>query len=157
MTRHKKMGSAIFAALIVLVCAVCPSLADTKILSPSQVNSDPAQFEGREITVRGYVVLALEAHILYESKSLNDKWRAEVKANKASFDPKAWSKYCLTIANPGLLNQNEKRFAGKTLVLKGTLLSHYLDSSTIDLGACPRPTAIQIDEDDFKRRYLDSN
>jgi hypothetical protein len=105
--------------------------------------------------VRGYLVLAQEAHLLYESKSLNDTWRKEVNANKTSFDPKAWSKYCLTIANPGLLIRNKKRFAGKTLIFKGTLLSHYLDSSTIDVGACPLPTAILIDEGDLKSRYLD--
>lgn len=125
-----------------------------KIFKTSELNANPDYYDGKEISVRGYIVLTPEAHIMFESKSLNKKWRKAVKENKDNFDPKAWRKYCLTIANPRLLLDHSDALTGKTFVLTGTFLSHYLDAQLIDIGACPLPTAILLDEAEIKRTYL---
>lgn len=135
-------------------CTVTPE-SDHDALTASQVNSDPSHFEGKEILIHGYIILTPEAHILYESKELNAKFRKQVDANKPDFDPKAYNKYCLTLANPNLLLKNRVVFTDKTLTLKGAFLSHYLHGNSFDIGACPLPTAIMIDEADFKSRYHD--
>jgi hypothetical protein len=113
-----------------------------KIFRTSELNANPDYYDGKEIIVRGYTVLTPEAHILYESKSLNDKWIKAVNENANNFDPKAWRKYCLTIANPRLLLDHSATLADKTIVLRRIFLSHYLDGQSVDIGACPLPAAI---------------
>jgi hypothetical protein len=39
------------------------------------------------------------------------------------------------------------------MILRCKFIANYLDGTRIDLGACPLPTAIIIDESDFKQRY----
>lgn len=148
------MTCSVFGLFAFFGCAANPE-TEHHSLTVSQVNADPSNFEGKQILIRGYVVLTPEAHILYESKDLNAKFRAQVNANKSEFDPKAYNKYCLTLANPDLLLKNKAALTEKTLTIKGTFLSHYLDGNSFDIGACPLPTAIMIDETDFRGRYHD--
>jgi hypothetical protein len=143
-----------FTVLAAMPSSHAGSPNPAKIFRTSELNANPDHYDGKEISVRGYIVLTPEAHILYESKSLNKKWIKAVKENKNNFDPKAWRKYCLTIANPRLLLDHRDALTGKTFVLTGTFLSHYLDGQSVDLGACPLPTAILLDEAEFKRTYL---
>jgi hypothetical protein len=151
-TRKMVVRCGVVCVLVSFGCTVSRE-TDHFALTVSQVNSDPSDFEGKEILIRGYLVLTPEAHILYESRELNAKFRRQVDANKPDFDPKAYNRYCLTLANPDLLLKNKAALTEKTLTLKGTFLSHYLDGNSFDIGACPLPTAIMIDETDFKRRY----
>jgi hypothetical protein len=153
-TKKMLMTCGVLCLFVSFGCTVTAE-SDHHVLTASQVNSDPSHFEGKEILIRGYIVLTPEAHILYESKELNAEFRRQVDANKSDFDPKAYNKYCLTLANPDLLLKNRAALKEKTLTLKGTFLSHYLDGNTFDIGACPLPTAIMIDETDFKSRYRD--
>jgi hypothetical protein len=143
-----------FTVLAAMPSSHARSPNPAKIFRTSELNANPDYYDCKEISVRGYIVLTPEAHILYESKSLNEKWMKAVKENKENFDPKAWRKYCLTIANPRLLLNHSDALTGKTFVLTGTFLSHYLDGQLVDIGACPLPTAILLDEAEFKRTYL---
>lgn len=142
--------------ICLLVLSACESISvvNLPVMKVSRLNADPNHFEGKEILVRGYVVLTPEAHILYESKELNEKFRKQLDSRSLNFDPKTYNKYCLTLANPDLLFKYRPRFAGSILVIKGIFLGHYLDGETLDIGACPLATAIMIDEADFKKRYL---
>lgn len=143
-----------FTVLAAMPSSHAGSPNPAKIFRTSELNANPDHYDGKEISVRGYIVFTPEAHILYESKSLNKKWIEAVKENKNNFDSKAWRKNCLTIANPRLLLDHRDALTGKTFVLTGTFLSHYLDGQSVDLGACPLPTAILLDEAEFKRTYL---
>jgi hypothetical protein len=124
-----------------------------RVLTPSQVNALSSQFDGKKIQVRGFLVLRPEAQNMYESKSKFSEFSNEIRSNKPEFDPKVWSKYCLTIANPGILTDNLAVFANKTLEVRGTFMSNYIESHRFDIAACPLPAAILIDEDDLKARY----
>lgn len=123
-------------------------------LSPSELNANPSQYNGKTVTVRGYVTLVPEGHNLYESQSLNAEFRRHVAAGgKDNFKPRAWDKYCLTIANPGPMYKHPSAFNKQTLTIKGKFIDDYLNSRTIDLGACPLATAIVVDYTDLQRRY----
>ena len=140
-----------FGALIFgLMSSAC---AQDKVLSPSTLNSDPGAYKDRDVTVRGYVTLEPEGHNLYESTELNEQFRNGFDAGTKDFHVRDYMKYCLTIANPDLMYRNRAALLGKTLVVKGKFLSDYLSPGVIDLGACPLPTAILIDMNDFKIRY----
>ncbi|TBR36470.1 MULTISPECIES: hypothetical protein [Dyella] len=139
-------------ALVAALFAVSSSaLAQQAPLHPSQINDQPSLYEGRTVTVIGYVTLVPAGHNLYESKELNDQLRRRIKENDRSLNIRDYLKYCLTIANPELLYRNQKAIAGKTLVATGKLITDCRKPGFIDLGACPLSTAIDMGE--LKRRY----
>ena len=122
-------------------------------LSLSELNGNAARYNGQVVVVRGYVKLAPEGHVLYESQALDAEFRKGWDSGSHDFDVKKYQKYCLTIANPDLLYKNQATVNGKTLILQGKFVDDYLEGRTIDLGACPLPSAIIIDESNLKRRY----
>jgi hypothetical protein len=144
-------------AVYILICALQGCVAEvadvSPVLTPSQVNVLTAQSDGKTIQVRGYFVLEPGGQNIYESKSKFKEFAREVKDGGPEFDAKAWSRYCLTIANPRILTNNLTVFANKTLVVKGTFVSNYFESHRFDLAACPLPGAIIINEDDLRARY----
>ena len=122
-------------------------------LTPSELNADSSRYSGKEVVVRGYLKLGPESHVLYESKEMNEEFERRWDSGDKDFDPNAYKKYCLTVANPDLLYKNRTQIVGKTLVVRGQFVSSYLDAQHLDLGACPLPTAIIINEADLKQRY----
>ena len=139
-----------------LLLVAISSYAQEKVLSPSELNANPYAFQHKTIAIRGYVTLEPEGHNLYESKALKDEFDREWDSNAKGFNPNSYDKYCLTIANPGLMYRNRDTLKGKTLVVPGEFLADYNDykkNRAIDLWACPLPTGILIDTGDLKRRY----
>jgi|HubBroStandDraft_5_1064220.scaffolds.fasta_scaffold75842_2 hypothetical protein len=146
--------SIVSLALCGFVVSSC-MFADTssyKPVSPSELNSDPAQYNGRTVVVRGFIKLAPEGHVLYESQTLDAEFASKVDAG-GRFDAKSYRKYCLTIANPDFFYGYKASLNGQTVVIQGKFIDDYLDGNSVDLGACPLPTAIIIDEENFKQRY----
>jgi hypothetical protein len=133
--------------------------AQQQIYTPSELNANPDAYQHRVVTVRGYITLEPEGHNLTESKELNDEFARGVDSGgKNGFNPRSYRKYCLTIANPGLMYRNRDTLKGKTLVVTGEFLADYNDykkNHAMDFWACPLPTGIVIDMDDLKRRYPD--
>jgi hypothetical protein len=138
---------ALFFGLMSSACA------QEQVLTPSKLNANPSAYKNKDVTVRGYVTLEPEGHNFYESKELNEQFRKAFDAGSKDFHVRDYIKYCLTIANPDLMYRNRATLRGRTLVIKGRFLDDYRNPSVIDLGACPLPTAILIDMDDFKLRY----
>jgi hypothetical protein len=138
-------------SLLVSGCSLTP--IQRAPLSPSELNVNATQYNRQTVVVRGFIKLAPEGHVLYESEALDTEFRKGWDSGSRDFDLKKYEKYCLTIANPDLLYRNQATVNGKTLVVQGTFVDDYLDGHTVDLGACPLPTAIIIDEKDLKRRY----
>jgi hypothetical protein len=99
------------------------------------------------------VKLAPEGHVLYQSQALDAEFRKGWDSGSRDFEVKKYEKYCLTIANPDLLYKNQALVNGKTLIVQGKFVDDCRDGHTVDLGACPLPTAIMIDESDLRRRY----
>jgi hypothetical protein len=139
------------------LCAsvACPATAPdvARPLAPSELNGNPSYYDGKTVLVRGYVILAPEAHDLYESRELNMQLRKKFDDSRGFVDLKPYMKYCLTVGNPQILYDHESALNGKTLVFKGRFLSTYLHDNEIDLGACALRTGIVIDVDDLRARY----
>lgn len=140
-----------FCVLIASGCSLHPVQPEPR--SPRELNTNAVHYNGQTVVVRGYVQLAPEAHVLYQSQVLSAAFRKGMESNSRDFNVKKYNKYCLTIANPGLLYKNRSTVNGKTLTFRGKFIDNYLDGHTVDLGARPLPTAIVIDEHDLKRRY----
>jgi hypothetical protein len=142
-----------FLALLASLTMGCTHTAPAqeRALTPSNLNLNPEKYSGQEVIVQGYLTLGPEAHNIYESESLKREFEKRWDTDDG-FDPKAYVKYCLTIANPDFLYSRKGEIAGKTIVVKGRFIEKYLDGR-IDLGACPLPTAILIDEADLRQRY----
>ena len=114
-------------------------------LSPSQLNGAMARYNGQHVLVRGFVMLGPEGHVLYQSKALHDQASEKWNSGKSDFDPKQYEKYCLTIANPSFIKQMLHGKSQGAFIVTGKFISDYLDGHTIDLGACPLPSAIILD------------
>lgn len=74
-------------------------------------------------------------------------------AHDKSFNPSDYDKYCVTIANPKFLYDAPGVVDGLTVTVRAKFLAVYLKERQIDLGKCAFNTAVEIDGDDFKRRY----
>jgi len=104
--------------------------------------------------VRGFITLAPEGHVLYESQELDAEFARKLQSG-GRFDLKKYEKYCLTIANPDFFYEHKSELNKKTLVVQGKFIDDYLDGNSVDLGACPLPTGLIIDVEDFRKRYED--
>jgi hypothetical protein len=124
-----------------------------RAFTPSQLNANPARYSGIIVVVRGFVKLAPETHVLYESKTLNSEVQRVQEPRNRGFDRKMYAKYCVTIANPELLYKNRAAIDAKTLIFQGKFIDDYQSGKTVDRGACPLPTAIMIDYAALVRRY----
>ncbi|WP_139942870.1 hypothetical protein [Fulvimonas soli] len=123
-------------------------------LSPSALNGNPSQYNRKTVTVRGCITLVAEGRNIYESQNIKAEFDRHVAAGGAdNFKPREWDKYCLTIANPGPMDKHPSVFDKQTLTIKGKFVDDYLTPRTLDLGACPLPTAIFIDYTDLRKRY----
>lgn len=132
-------------------CAQPLGSAASPLLSPRDLNGNAAAFDAKVVRVQGYVELAPEGHILYQSRELSDEFANGIKAG--GLDPKPYVNDCLTIINPAFLYKRIDLVNHKTLVLKGRFDRNYMDGHRIDLGACPLATGIVVDEQDFLSRY----
>ena len=147
----------IFFVATVLATAGCAgsTLMRSDILSPLELNTNPQQYHGQVVLVRGYVTLVPEAHNLNQSRGLAIEFRSRWGTGDPEFDARDYFAYCLTIANPHALMPARRALHRATITVKGKFLADYLDDTKIDLGACPLNTGIVIDIDDLKRRYPD--
>jgi len=121
-------------------------------VSPSALNAAPEKYHDKTVVVEGFLTLVPEAHNLYQSQVLKAEFEQRWDAEDPAFDPKDYQVYCLTISNPEALMVKREALNGTTITIKGKFLADYLDGK-IDLGACPLPTAIEVDVDDLRRRY----
>jgi len=142
----------VFVALA--ACAAAQSAeALAQALSPSAINANPAAYDGQAVTVTGYLVLKPEAHVLYESRELDQAFRKELAERPPTIDFSQWDKYCLTVLNVKFLQEHRSAFDGKTVTLTGHVKSEYLDGTVVDLGACPLPTALILDDQSVQKLY----
>ena len=137
-----------FALLSLLGCA---RISDEMAKSASELNADASHFDGKTVLVHGYVTLDVEWHNIFDSQKLNEEYQRSL--GKPGVDPKAYSKYCLTIINAGELIKHWHKLSGQVVTISGKFSSQYLREGDYDLGGCGLPTGIYVDYSDLKRRY----
>lgn len=144
--------SAVLALLPLLAVCAHSSAARERVMSPRELNDDPARHHDTIVVVRGYVTLVPEAHNLYQSQALKAEFERRWDAGGAAFDAKDYQVDCLTITNPVALADRWSELNGKTITVRGRFIANYLEGR-VDTGACPLPMAVVILSEDLERRY----
>lgn len=148
----KRFRSVVLVFLPLLAACAHLGVAQERVLSPRELNSDPAHYHDKIVVVRGFVTLMPGAHNFYQSQELRAEFERRWDASDATFAPGDYAVYCLTIANPAALESVRETLNGKSITVQGRFIANYLDGA-VDPGACPLSTAVAILPEDLKRRY----
>jgi len=131
-------------------CAMTASPA-TKVLTPRELNTHAAQYDGHDVVVRGFVILGTNGRSLYESKERFEEFDRAFRAQTPGFNPAEFDADCLTLLNAQLLEENRSVFNGQTITVRGHFERNYQTGDVLDLQACGGPTALALDEKDTRR------
>lgn len=134
----RRLASLALSAWLVAGCATL----EGPVLSPSELNRGAKEYNNKEVTVRGYVILSPAGHILYESKRMYKNFEHEWQGLSENINE--YDKFCLTIANPVFIRDKYPKLSRRPVVVRGVFLENYLDENSIDIGACPLNTAIIV-------------
>lgn len=146
-----KLVAAISILFLVFGCSSMTGSINDGVVTPRELNTHPEQYDGREVVVRGYVVLGTNARVLYESRERFDEGNRAFRALTPGFDPSPFYADCLTLLNAHVLEENRSVFNGQTITVRGRFERNYLTDDMLDLQACGGPTALALDERDTQR------
>jgi len=139
----------LFAALL-CGCTLMTASPVAHVLTPRELNTHAAQYDGREVIVRGFVVLGTNGRSLYQSKEKLEQFGRDFRAQTSGFNPADFDADCLTLLNARVLEENPGVFDGQTITVRGRFESNYLTGDVLDLQACGR-SALDLDERDTRR------
>jgi hypothetical protein len=141
--------ASLFAALL-CGCTLMTASPVALVLTPRELNTHAEQYDGREVIVRGFVVLGTNARSLYQSKAKLEEFDRDFRAQKPGFNPADFDADCLTLLNARLLEENPGAFNGRTITVRGRFESNYMTGNVVDLQACGR-TALVLDEENTRQ------
>lgn len=108
---HRLLASFVGATLV--------GCAHQSVLTPSELNTHAAEYDGKRVTVHGWLVVEFERYHLSDSET-------------AYNDPNAPASTCVSYLGP-----IENRTKGKMVTLTGTFWKDFTKSlNVIDLGTC---------------------
>jgi hypothetical protein len=137
--------------LLLCRCVMMTASSPAHVLSPRELNNDRKQYDGREVVVRGFVVLGTNGRSLYQSKERFEEFGRAFDAQAPGFDAADFDADCLTLLNAGVLEDNVSVFDGQTVTVRGRFESTYRTDDVLDLQACHESTALLLDERDARR------
>jgi hypothetical protein len=138
-------------AVLLSGCAMMPAPPVAFVLTPRELNTHPNQYDGREVVVRGFVILGTNGRSLYQSKERFEEFDRDFYAHPPGFNAAAFDADCLTLLNAHILEENASIFDGLTITVHGRFVSNYQTADVLDLQACGGPTALALDERDTRR------
>ena len=108
----KTIARITIALPLILALFGCASASPgaARYMSPRELNSNAAKFDGQEVAVRGYLVLGAQGRSLYQSKRLFFQFGRALEANRPDFDPAEYDEDCLTLLNADSLLDNREIF-----------------------------------------------
>jgi len=121
------------------------------VLTPRDLNTHPEQYDGREVVVRGFVILGTNGRSLYQSKERFEEFDRAFYAHTPGFKPADFDADCLTLLNARVLEENDSVFSGQTVTVTGRFQRNYLTGDMLDLQACGGPAALALDEPTTRR------
>lgn len=146
-----RQSVALLLALLLCGCAMMTTSSVAHVFSPRELNTDPRQYDGREVVVRGFVVLGTNGRSLFQSKERFEEFGRAFYAHEPSFNPADFDGDCLTLLNADVLEDNVSVFNGQTVTVRGRFESNYRTDDVLDLQACNERTALVLDERDTRR------
>lgn len=121
-----------FAALVISGCASSMQAGPTSaVLKPSQLNAHSSSYDGKEVTVQGWLVLGFEKRYLVDDKRSYEDWPSD--------------DVCVTVVNAGSLLAQQSKYNERQIELKGTFRRDVLSQGVVRLGAC-NTSGLEIDE-----------
>lgn len=149
----RRFLASLFVALL-CGCSVMRGSSAAYVLTPRELNTHSEQYDGREVVVRGFVILGTNARSLYQSKERLEEFGRAVDAPTPGFNLE-FEADCLTLLNAKVLEENSSVFNGQTITVRGRFVRKYLTGDVVDLQACGGPTAFILDEGDTRRLLRD--
>jgi hypothetical protein len=138
-------------AVLLCGCAMVTLSPAAQVLTPRELNTHPNQYDGRQVVVRGFVILGTNGRSLYQSKERFEEFDRALYAQTPGFNPAEFDADCLTLLNAHVLEDNRSVFEGQTITVRGRFERNYLTGDVLDLQACGGPTALALDERDTRR------
>lgn len=139
------------ASLFAVLLCGCAMMAALPVLTPRELNTHPEQYDGREVVVRGFVILGTNGRSLYQSKERFQEFDRAFYAHAPGFNPAEFDADCLTLLNAQVLEENPSVFSGQTITVRGHFERNYQTGDILDLQACGGPTALILDKRDTRR------
>lgn len=138
-------------AIVALAACATPSVDHREaVLSPSQLNDNAAAYDGRNVRIRGYVLLGTNGRSLYESREQFGEWVRALERSADDFDPRDYDKFCVTMLNADTVLEHQDLLRHQTITVRGRFMRGYMDGGRIDLQACG-DNAIVLDDADVNR------
>jgi hypothetical protein len=145
------MRQALASLFAVLLCGCAMTASPVAyVLTPRELNTHPEQYDGREVVVRGFVILGTNGRSLYQSKERFEEFDRDFRAQTPGFNPAEFDADCLTLLNAHVLEENPSLFEGQTITVRGRFERNYLTGDVLDLQACGR-AALALDERDTRQ------
>lgn len=141
------------ASLFAVLLCGCSMLIESpvaNVLTPRELNTHPKKYDGRDVVVRGFVILGTNGRSLYQSKERFEEFDRAVHAPTPGFNTE-FDADCLTLLNAQVLEENSSAFNGQTVTVRGRFERNYLTGDVLDLQACGGPTALALDERNTRR------
>ncbi|HYD37001.1 MAG TPA: hypothetical protein VEA60_05275 [Allosphingosinicella sp.] len=122
----------LLAVFALVGCAAArPSPPPAQLLSPSEVTRSAQSLKGKTVNVSGYLILADEAHALWDSQADAD----EVVRRRASGGDPIWSR-CIAIYFDRKVGRTLKKPTRGNIVATGTIGVTDRAKDGVDLWAC---------------------
>ena len=137
-------------AVLLCRCAMMTGSPVADVLTPRELNTHPEQYDGRDVIVRGFVILGTNGRSLYQSKERFEEFGRAFYAQTPGFNPAEYDADCVTLLNARVLEENSSVFNGRTVTMRGRFVRDYLTGDMLDLQACGT-TALALDERDTRR------
>lgn len=114
---------------------------DEVVLSPSDINRAPDQYDGRKVTVKGFLTVRTSAHNFVDSRQARDDLANRLKRGE-HVDLPAYAQQCLTVISDSNVPVSPRAADGIEAVGTGKYIANYLDGTVLDPGACPTRGAL---------------
>jgi hypothetical protein len=130
-------------------CSTSPAQRDESPLSPSHFKGNATAYDGRDVLVRGYVILSTNGRSLCDSKQKFEQWVRALERHADDFRYQDYEGLCLTMLNADTVLKNERLFSRQTITVHGRFMKDY-PGAAFDLQAWGE-NAIVLDDADVRR------
>lgn len=124
-----------YVIIVALIASGCASSTTKSVpadaLKPSQLNAHASSYDGKQVTVRGWLVLGFEKRYLVDDKRSYKDWPSD--------------DVCVTVVNANALLVRQSEYNEKQVELRGTFHRDVLSNGVVRLGAC-NTSGLEIDE-----------
>ena len=121
-------------------------------LTPQDLNAAPDLYDGKEVLVRGYVMIGTNARSLAQSKHAVKEFARALDKNAPDSVIAKYDNDCLTLLPSGVVMEHRGILDKRTLTFKGVFLKNYNDGTVVDLQACGL-NAVILDEEYMEQLF----